>query len=104
MLHRAHQRNAEQTIVAVEAGAVSATHTFNEMRPFDHREPGVLGVVLDDHKLYADIICDGVHVAPASVRLWWRAKGPERAILITDALSAAAVGEGEFVVGDTAIQ
>ncbi len=52
------------------AGAVSATHTFNAMRALDHREPGVLGVVLDDETMYAELICDGVHVAPEMTRLW----------------------------------
>ena len=69
---------------ALNAGATTATHTFNAMRALDHREPGILGVVLDTDSLYADLICDGVHVAPEAVRLWFTAKGPERAILITD--------------------
>jgi N-acetylglucosamine-6-phosphate deacetylase len=73
------------------------------MRALHHREPGVLGVVLDDESLYADLICDGVHVAPPAVRLWWKAKGPDRSILITDSLSATGMAEGEFVVGDTEI-
>ncbi|HEY1580978.1 MAG TPA: N-acetylglucosamine-6-phosphate deacetylase [Terracidiphilus sp.] len=93
----------DEAIAAIEAGAVSATHTFNAMRALDHREPGVLGVVLDDERLYADLICDGVHVTPSAARLWWKAKGPERAILITDALSATGAGEGEFEVGDTEV-
>jgi len=94
---------AAQTIAAIEAGAVTATHTFNAMRPLDHREPGVLGTVLDDERLYADLICDGVHVAAPAVRLWWKAKTARRAILITDALSATGMHEGEFVVGDAMI-
>lgn len=95
--------SAEEASAAIQAGAISATHTFNAMRALDHREPGVLGVVLDDERLYADLICDGVHVAPAAVRLWWKAKGPHRSILITDSLSATGMTEGEFVVGDTEI-
>ncbi|HEX8713374.1 MAG TPA: N-acetylglucosamine-6-phosphate deacetylase [Terracidiphilus sp.] len=91
---------ADQATAAIEAGATSATHTFNAMRPFDHREPGILGVVLDDKRLYADLICDGIHVAPATVRLWWRCKGPARAILITDALPAAGMANGEYRVGE----
>lgn len=94
---------AAQTVAAIEAGAVTATHTFNAMRPLDHREPGVLGTVLDDDRLYADLICDGIHVAAPAVRLWWRAKGAQRGILITDALSATGMQEGEFVVGDATI-
>jgi N-acetylglucosamine-6-phosphate deacetylase len=92
--------NAAEALAAIEAGAVSATHTFNAMRAFNHRDPGILGVVLDDDRIFADLICDGVHVAPEAVRLWWKAKGPERAILITDALPPAGKAEGEYLVGD----
>ena len=90
---------AEQTRAAIAAGAVSATHTFNAMRPFDHREPGILGVVLDDQNLYAELICDGVHVAPEAVRLWLKAKGPDHAILITDSMAAAGMPDGEYTLG-----
>ena len=54
---------AEEARAGIAEGAVSATHTFNAMRALDHREPGVLGVVLDDESLYAELICDGVHVS-----------------------------------------
>ncbi len=90
---------AAETRAAIAAGAVSATHTFNAMRPFDHREPGLLGVVLDDPDLYAELICDGVHVAPEAVRLWLKAKGQDRAILITDSMAAAGMPEGEYTLG-----
>ena len=92
-----------QALAAIQAGAVSATHTFNAMRPLDHREPGILGVVLDRDDLYADLICDGYHVAPEAVSLWIRAKGPERAILITDCLSAAGMPDGTYLAGDTPV-
>lgn len=94
---------ATETVAAIEAGAVSATHTFNAMRPLGHREPGVLGTVLDDGRLYADLICDGIHVAPPLVRLWMKAKGTRRGILITDALSAAGMPEGEYPAGDAGV-
>lgn len=92
--------NSAEALAAIEAGAVSATHTFNAMRSFNHREPGILGVVLDEDRLYADLICDGVHVSPAAVRLWWRSKGADRAILITDALPPAGMEDGNYLVGD----
>ncbi len=90
---------ASEARAAIAAGAVSATHTFNAMRPLDHREPGILGVVLDDENLFAELICDGVHVAPEIVRLWLKAKGPERGILITDSMAAAGMLEGEYTLG-----
>ena len=95
---------AEDARRAIAAGARSATHTFNAMRPFDHREPGVLGEVLTNDALYAELICDGIHIAPAAVDLWWRAKGPERALLVTDAMSAAGMPDGEYSLGGFAVE
>jgi len=95
---------AAETRAAIDAGAVSATHTFNAMRPLDHREPGILGTVLSNDALYAELICDGVHTAPEIVRLWWRAKGSQRALLMTDAMSAAGMPEGEYLLGGLTVQ
>jgi N-acetylglucosamine-6-phosphate deacetylase len=95
---------AAETRAAIAAGAVSATHTYNAMRPLDHREPGILGTVLATDSLYAELICDGVHTAPELVKIWWRAKGPERGILITDAMSAAGMPDGEYQLGGFAVQ
>lgn len=95
---------AAETRAAIAAGAVSATHTFNAMRPLDHREPGILGTVLTSDGLFAELICDGVHTAPEMARLWWRAKGPERAILVTDAISAAGMPDGEYQLGGFTVQ
>jgi N-acetylglucosamine-6-phosphate deacetylase len=74
------------------------------MRPLDHREPGILGTVLTNDGLYSELICDGIHTEPEIVRLWWRAKGPERAILVTDAMAAAGMPEGEYHLGGFAVQ
>lgn len=95
--------DATETRAAIEAGAVSATHTFNAMRPLDHREPGILGAVLGDDRLYAEMISDGIHVAPEMVKLWWRAKGERRGILVTDAMSAAGMPDGEYRLGEIAV-
>ncbi len=95
---------AAETRAAIAAGAVSATHTFNAMRPLDHREPGILGIVLTDDRLYAELICDGIHNAPEMVKLWWRAKGEQRAILVTDAMSATGMPDGEYQLGGFAVQ
>jgi N-acetylglucosamine-6-phosphate deacetylase len=95
---------AAETRSAIEAGAVSATHTFNAMRALDHREPGILGIVLTSDQLYSELICDGVHTTPEIARLWWKAKGPERAILVTDAMSAAGMPDGEYQLGGFAVQ
>jgi N-acetylglucosamine-6-phosphate deacetylase len=95
---------AAETRAAIHAGAVSATHTFNAMRPLDHREPRILGTVLTSGALFAEMICDGIHTAPEMVELWWRAKGPERAILMTDAMSAAGMPDGEYQLGGFAVE
>src|SRR5579862_8203848 len=84
---------------AVKKGARHATHTFNAMRPLDHREPGILGEVLSDDRISADIIVDGIHVEPEVVKLFLRAKGRERAVLITDAISATGMPDGRYQLG-----
>jgi N-acetylglucosamine-6-phosphate deacetylase len=95
---------AAETRVAIREGAVSATHTFNAMRALDHREPGILGSVLTTPELFAELICDGIHTAPEIVRLWWEAKGSDRGILVTDAMSAAGMPDGEYYLGGFAVQ
>jgi N-acetylglucosamine-6-phosphate deacetylase len=84
----------------VHAGAVTATHTFNAMRQFDHRDPGLLGEVLTNDSLFAEVICDGLHVNPAAVRLWWKAKGAQRGLLVTDAMAGAGMPDGPYRLGE----
>ncbi|WP_058189137.1 N-acetylglucosamine-6-phosphate deacetylase [Terracidiphilus gabretensis] len=95
---------AAETAPVLAAGATSATHTFNAMRALDHREPGILGVVLTRDDLFAELICDGIHTAPELVRLWWKAKGAERGILITDGMAAAGMPDGEYMLGGFPVQ
>jgi N-acetylglucosamine-6-phosphate deacetylase len=96
--------SAADTRRAMAAGATSATHTYNAMRAMDHKDPGILEVVLTTDELFAELICDGIHNMPELVRLWWRAKGPERAILVTDAMSATGMPEGEYQLGGFPVQ
>jgi N-acetylglucosamine-6-phosphate deacetylase len=84
---------------AVQAGAHHATHTFNAMRPLDHRDPGIIAEVLTDNRMTADIIVDGIHVSPPVVQLFLQAKGIERAVLITDAISATGMPDGRYQLG-----
>ena len=95
---------AGQTLAGIAAGAVSATHTFNAMRALGHREPGIAGVVLDHEELYAELICDGVHVDPAMVRLWLKAKGFTRAILVTDGMAATGEPDGRYELGGLPVE
>ncbi|HZP17107.1 MAG TPA: N-acetylglucosamine-6-phosphate deacetylase [Terriglobales bacterium] len=88
----------------VAAGARHATHTFNAMRPLDHRDPGILAEVLTNEHLTADIIADGIHVDPAVVRLFCKAKGDDRAVLITDATAAAGMPDGVHRLGSLEVE
>ncbi len=88
----------------IAAGARHATHTFNAMRPLDHRSPGILGAVLTDRRVSADIIADGVHLDPAIVKLFAQAKGPEQTVLITDATSATGMPDGRYRLGSFEVE
>jgi N-acetylglucosamine-6-phosphate deacetylase len=88
----------------VMAGAVTATHTFNAMRQFDHRDPGLLGEVLGNDQLFAEIICDGLHVDPAVVRIFWKTKGVNRALLVTDAMAGAGMPDGPYRLGEMEVR
>jgi N-acetylglucosamine-6-phosphate deacetylase len=89
----------EAARAGVTAGARHVTHTFNAMRPLDHRDPGILAAVLNDPGVCAEIIADGIHVAPAMVELFLRIKGRDGAVLVSDALSATGMGDGRFRLG-----
>ena len=86
------------------AGARSATHTFNAMRALDHREPGIAAYVLDQPALFAEIICDGIHVDPIMVRLYFKAKGRDRIILVTDGMSATGMPDGTYMLGEMEVE
>jgi N-acetylglucosamine-6-phosphate deacetylase len=90
----------ESARAAVAAGARHATHVFNAMRPLHHREPGILGQVLTDPRLSADIIADGIHLDPTIVELFLKAKGADSAVLISDAISATGMPDGRYRLGN----
>jgi len=84
---------------AIDAGARHATHIFNAMRPLGHRDPGVVGAVLTDSRVSADIIADGIHLDPAIVKLVAQAKGWELTVLVTDATAATGMPDGRYRLG-----
>jgi N-acetylglucosamine-6-phosphate deacetylase len=90
---------ADDVVPAVDAGATVATHLFNGMRPLHHREPGPIGVLLDDERVTVELICDLVHLHPTIVRLAARHAGAGRTVVITDAIAAAAAGDGTYDIG-----
>jgi N-acetylglucosamine-6-phosphate deacetylase len=95
--------DATQTEMAIDAGARLFTHAFNASGVLHQRHPGALGVALSDDRLTVCLIADGIHVDPRLLRLAWRAKGPSRVVLVTDATAwrAGRLGDAgvEFVDG-----
>lgn len=89
----------EQFTEAVNAGLNQAVHTFNAMTPVHHRDPGVAGGVLTDDRVTAELIADGHHVHPAVMKLLVRAKADGKLVLITDAMSAAGMPNGDYELG-----
>lgn len=94
----------EEILEAKKRGLQHAVHTFNAMKPLHHRNPGTVGAVLTDDDISCEIIADGHHVHPACIDLLFRAKGRDRLILITDAMSAAGMEDGEYNLGDLKVR
>ncbi|MCT1400085.1 N-acetylglucosamine-6-phosphate deacetylase [Paenibacillus sp. p3-SID867] len=90
----------EEVEAAVEAGLSHGVHTFNAMTGLHHRKPGVVGAMLSDDRLSCEIIADGIHVHPAAIRILSRMKQEGNLILITDAMSATGMADGEYTIGD----
>ncbi len=88
----------------VAAGARHATHTFNAMRPLGHRDPGILGEVLTNPRVTAEIIADGIHVDPTVVQIFLKAKGLEASVLVTDATAATGMPDGRYRLGSLEVE
>jgi len=88
---------------AVAAGLSYVTHLFNGMVPFGHRDPGPVGLALADGRLTAGLIVDGIHVHPVAVAAAWRALGPSRLSLVTDAVAALGRPPGRFPLGSRTV-
>jgi N-acetylglucosamine-6-phosphate deacetylase len=95
--------NYDQTMRAVERGLRHSTHTFNAMSPFNHREPGAVGALLTSPSVVCELIADGIHVHPAAMRLLTQAVGPQRIVLVSDAMRAAGMPDGAYPVDDRII-
>jgi N-acetylglucosamine-6-phosphate deacetylase len=90
----------EEVIAAAGAGLNQAVHMFNAMTPLHHRKPGAAGAVLFDKRIRAEIIADGIHVHPAAISLVANLKKDNNLLLITDAMSATGLSDGEYTIGD----
>jgi N-acetylglucosamine-6-phosphate deacetylase len=94
----------DEAMAGFAAGAHAATHVFNAMRPLHHREPGIIGAALSTPEVTVELIADGRHVHPAVLRLVHAAKGAGRVALVTDAMMAAGLPDGEYALGDQPIR
>jgi N-acetylglucosamine-6-phosphate deacetylase len=89
----------EQARAAMAHGAHHATHVYNAMRPFTHRDPGVIGAVLTTPDVTAELIADGVHVDEIAMKVLLQAKGARGVILISDGTSATGMPDGRYMLG-----
>jgi N-acetylglucosamine-6-phosphate deacetylase len=90
----------EQARAGIAQGARHAVHVYNAMRPFSHRDSGVIGAVLTSPEVTAELIADGIHVEEAAMRVLLQAKGPGSVILISDGLSATGMPDGKYMLGN----
>lgn len=84
---------------AFENGARHVTHLYNAMPPYSHRAPGVIGAACDNEKVMVELICDGVHSHPATVRTTFKMFGDDRIILISDSMMACGLKDGQYSLG-----
>lgn len=94
----------ECAVQAFKNGANLVTHIFNAMASLHHREPGLLGACMVTAGVSVELIADGIHIHPDVVKLLFRVKGAEEVILITDAISAAGMPDGRYVLGNLEVE
>lgn len=93
----------DETEAAINAGCSQATHLYNAMRGMHQREPGAAGALLLSDKIIAELIVDGIHVHPAIVDLTWQIKGKDRLFLVSDAMRAKCMGDGQYQLGGQSV-
>ena len=86
-------------MAAFHAGADHAVHLYNAMPAFSHRQPGVIGAVSDSPHVYAELVCDGIHIHPSAVRATFQMLGEHRMILISDSIRATGMPDGSYTLG-----
>lgn len=87
---------------AIQHGADAATHVMNAMRLLHQHEPAILGAILESD-IFAELICDGLHLHPGIIRLLYKIKGPDQLIAITDSIMATGLPDGNYQLGANAI-
>lgn len=98
-----HVTDVDGFAPCVDAGASLVTHLFNVMGPLHHRTPGIAGLALDEPRLLCPLILDGAHVHPAMTRLAFARLGPDRCALVTDAVAAAGMPDGDYRLAGQAV-
>ncbi|MFE8947599.1 N-acetylglucosamine-6-phosphate deacetylase [Streptomyces sp. NPDC007856] len=94
----------EQTVEAIDAGATVATHLFNAMPALGHRAPGPIAALLEDERVTVELINDGTHLHPAALELAFHRAGADRVAFITDAMDAAGIGDGRYMLGPLEVE
>jgi len=89
----------EHAKAAIDAGVTHLTHLYNAMPPIHHRKPGVIGAASENEAVSAEVICDGIHVHPSSIRMAFKLFGADRMVLISDALRCCGMPDGEYELG-----
>lgn len=84
---------------AYDHGADHATHLYNAMTPYAHREPGIIGAAAERPNVFAELICDGLHIHPSAIRATFAMFGADRVVLISDSMRAAGLPDGESELG-----
>lgn len=87
-----------------DLGACHATHLYNGMPAFAHRDPGVVGAALDSKHVYVELICDGIHIHPTVVRATFAMFGEDRIVMISDSMRATGLTDGEYTLGGQAVK
>lgn len=93
----------EEAVVGIKAGATSGTHTYNAMTPLTHRNPGVVGAIMEHDQVYAELILDGIHVSFPAAKVLLKAKGLDKVMLITDSIEASGLEDGQYKLGNQAV-
>jgi N-acetylglucosamine-6-phosphate deacetylase len=93
----------DQARAGVQAGVRHAVHTYNAMRPFTHRDPGVIGAILTDPEITAEVIADGHHVAGPAIQVLMGTKGFETVLLVSDGIAATGMRDGTYPLGGTKV-
>lgn len=89
----------DTAMTAFAKGACHVTHLYNAMNPYTHRSPGLIGAAADQENANVELICDGVHIHPATVRTTFKIFGDNRIILISDSMRATGLSDGNYTLG-----